>query len=187
MNQSNRGWLAGGASRRPVVVPEPQEGTAVISMIEPGSFLLKLSGSLVDENFLRRLLIPSDTRKLTVNCKHIERMNSCGTRGWFRLFRSLRARQVDVRFIECPPSVVDRFNLFPGFACGGVVESIYVPFLCPKCQVEWVALVNSRNLHTVNRKLLHQSCQKCGNSLDLDDRAEEYFSFLGESTTQAIE
>ena len=138
---------------------------------------VKLSGS-VEESVNLEELIGSPTGELIVNCKEINRINSIGVKGWIKYFQSLTAKGVKLKFIECSTAIVEQINLISNFTCGGVVESIYVPFACSSCKTELIALFKAADLKQNGIQLPELKCTKCSGKAVFDDIEEEYFAFL---------
>jgi anti-anti-sigma regulatory factor len=151
-----------------VNVTKQQKGDLVI---------VRLTGSIEETvNFDQLLGLPPV--EMEINCKEIPRINSVGVKAWIKYFQGCQAKGTKMRFTECSTAIVEQINLISNFTCGGVVESIYVPFSCTSCKTELVGLFKTEDLKKQGLKLPDLKCTKCGNNAVFDDIPEEYFGFL---------
>jgi DNA-directed RNA polymerase subunit RPC12/RpoP len=149
-----------------------------ITKEQKGSALLvRLSGSIEESVDFDKLIGPPPA-ELIVNTKEVPRINSVGVKGWIKFFQGAQAKKTKLSFIECSTAIVEQINLISNFTCGGVVESIYVPFACEKCKTELVGLFKTEELKKNGLKLPELKCTKCGGRAVFDDIPEEYFGFL---------
>ena len=141
------------------------------------SLMVRLSGSIEESvNFDQLIGIPPE--ELVVNTKEVPRINSVGVKAWIKFFQGTQAKGTKLKFIECSTAIVEQINLISNFVCGGVVESVYVPFACEKCKSELVGLFKTEDLKKLQLKLPELKCTKCGGRAVFDDIPEEYFGFL---------
>jgi hypothetical protein len=79
--------------------------------------------------------------------------------------------------------VVEQLGLIANFACGGKIESIYVPFACTSssCGKELVGLFKVEDLLAVKLKMPAVKCSTCGAPAVFDDIEDEYFRFAARS------
>lgn len=138
---------------------------------------VKLSGS-IEESVNFEALMGAPTGELILHCKEINRINSIGVKGWIKYFQALNSNGVKLKFIECSTAIVEQINLISNFTCGGVVESIYVPFACSSCKTELIALFKVADLKSGGIQLPELKCTKCSGKAVFDDIEEEYFAFL---------
>lgn len=115
---------------------------------------------------------------LIVNCKEIARINSVGVKWWIKYFQALAAKRIKFKFVECSTAIVEQFNLISNFACGGPVESIFVPYSCTKCKTELIGLFATDVLKKNSYTIPDTDCKKCGGKAIFDDIPEEYLGFL---------
>ena len=141
------------------------------------ALLIRLSGS-IEESVNFDQLIGAPPAELVVNCKEIPRINSVGVKAWIKYFQAAQAKGVKLRFAECSTAIVEQINLISNFVCGGVVESVYVPFACTGCKTELVGLFKTEDLKKMAMNLPELKCTKCGGKAVFDDIPEEYFGFL---------
>jgi anti-anti-sigma regulatory factor len=145
---------------------------------QKGSVLLvRLAGSIEESVNFEQLIGPVPS-ELHVNVKEVPRINSVGVKAWIRYFQSLATQGKKLRFLECSTAIVEQINLISNFACGGIVESIFVPFSCMKCNSELVGLFKTDDLKKLQLKLPELKCSKCAGKAVFDDIPEEYFGFL---------
>lgn len=142
------------------------------------TLLVRLSGS-IDENIDFAAVLGAPTAaKLDIILKEVPRINSVGVKAWIKYFQSIAAKGVHVRFLECSTAIVEQVNLISNFTCGGVVESMYVPFCCSSCNTELLGLFRCEDLKKIQFKIPDLKCAKCGGVASFDDILEEYFAFL---------
>ncbi len=141
------------------------------------ALLVRLSGS-IEESVNFDQLIGAPPAELIINTKEVPRINSVGVKAWIKFFQAAQAKGTKLHFIECSTAIVEQINLISNFTCGGVVESIYVPFACEKCKSELVGLFKTEDLKKLALKLPDVKCTKCGGKAVFDDIPEEYFGFL---------
>jgi hypothetical protein len=138
---------------------------------------LHFSGFLGEGVNLDQMIGPT-SKEVQVFCKDLVRINSMGVKLWINFFSSRTKAGAKLSFVECSPAIVKQINLISNFTCGGDVESIYVPFLCTKCNSEFNALLKTVELRKNPDKDPEVSCSKCSGKATFDDIREEYFAFL---------
>lgn len=132
----------------------------------------------IQENTSLEQLIGNPPAQLIVNCKEISRINSVGVKSWIKYFQTCQSKNVKITFIECSTIIVEQMNLISNFTAGGVVESVYVPFICTSCKNEMVGLFKTEEIKKLKFVLPKVKCPKCENPAEFDDIPEEYFTFL---------
>ncbi len=141
-------------------------------------FSVKLAGSIEESvDFMTLIGMPSSNR-MEVNCKEVARINSMGVKAWMKFFQNVYQKGVAVRFVECSTAVVELMNMISNFACGGTVESLYVPYVCRDCKKELLGLYRVADLKKLAFKVPDLSCPKCQGTASFDDNLNEYFGFL---------
>lgn len=138
---------------------------------------VRLMGS-IEETVNFDQLLGAPPQEMEVNCKEIPRINSVGVKAWIKYFQTCQGKGTKLRFVECSTAIVEQINLISNFVCGGIVESIFVPFSCTSCKSELVGLFKTEDLKKLQLKLPDLKCTKCGNKAVFDDIPEEYFGFL---------
>lgn len=149
----------------------------VVKEQKDGALIVRLSGS-IEESVNFDQLIGAPPAELHVNCKEIPRINSVGVKAWIKFFQSAQSKGTKLKFFECSTAIVEQINLISNFACGGEIESIYVPFSCGNCKSELVGLFKTVDLKKLNLEIPDLKCSKCGGTAAFDDIPEEYFGFL---------
>ena len=149
-------------------VAKEQKGSALV---------VRLSGSIEESVNFDQLIGPPPA-ELVVNCKEIPRINSVGVKAWIKYFQSTQAKGTKLTFVECSTAIVEQINLISNFTCGGVVESIYVPFACTGCKTELIGLFKADSLKKMGINIPELKCTKCGGKALFDDIPEEYLGFL---------
>lgn len=143
-----------------------------------GALVISISGSIEENVNFDQLIGPPVSGEVIVNCKEISRINSVGVKSWIRYFQSVQQKGGKLKFVECSTSIVEQINLISNFTCGGVVESIFVPFSCKNCKAELLGLFKSEDLKKFNLEIPSVKCNKCGGEAVFDDIPEEYLGFL---------
>jgi anti-anti-sigma regulatory factor len=140
---------------------------------------IHLSGA-VDERLDWELeLGPLSTNRININCKEVTRINAVGVRSWILYFQGLRRKGVEFSFIQCSTAVIEQMNLISNFSCGGIVESLAIPFICSDCHEALVAWMIPPQSGRFPRRIPDSQCPFCKGRAVFDDNAEEYFRFLG--------
>jgi DNA-directed RNA polymerase subunit RPC12/RpoP len=124
-------------------------------------------------------LIGIPAGELRVNCRGIQRINSIGVKAWLRFFQSVREANRKIVFQECSIALVEQFNSIANFACGGTVESFYLPYMCEDCGKDVHILQNVETFKRAGSKVADTKCPHCGGAAVFDDLPEEYLRFLG--------
>lgn len=132
----------------------------------------------IEENVNFDQLIGTPPAELVINTKGVTRINSVGVKAWIKFFQAAAAKGAKLTFTECSTAIVEQINLISNFTCGGVVESIYVPFSCEPCKKEMVALFKTDALKAAGFKFPEMKCDKGACQAVFDDIPEEYFHFL---------
>jgi anti-anti-sigma regulatory factor len=147
-----------------------------------GTLVLHLSGEVNEAVDFNQALGTTEPDTL-LNCKEVTRVNSVGVKGWVKFFQERVKQGTKLRFVECSPAIVEQLNIIMNFACGGRVESVYVPFVCtsPTCRKSLVGLFKTDDLKRLNFNLPSVKCSKCGSEALFDDLPEEYFRFATRS------
>lgn len=142
------------------------------------TLLVRLTGSIEENVDFMTLIGMPQAKRMDVITKEVPRINSVGVKAWIKYFQSVASKGVQLKFIECSTAIVEQINLISNFACGGSVESIYVPFCCTSCNTELLGLFKADDLKKINFQLPDLKCSKCGGTASFDDIPEEYFGFL---------
>ncbi len=138
---------------------------------------VRIVGS-IEESVNFDQLIGTPTAEMNIVCKEIPRINSVGVKTWIKYFQQAQQKGSQLTFSECSTAIVEQINLISNFTCGGVVESIFVPFSCTTCKSELAGLFKTEDLKKLQLKIPELKCTKCGGKAVFDDIPEEYFGFL---------
>ena len=149
----------------------------VVKELKGNVLVVRLIGAIEESVNFDQMIGPTPG-EMFINCKEVPRINSVGVKGWIKYFQGAVSKGTKLKFLECSTAIVEQINLISNFTCGGVVESIYVPFACTNCKSELIGLFKAEDLKKLNLKLPDLKCSKCGGSAVFDDIPEEYFSFL---------
>lgn len=138
---------------------------------------VELTGALEETFDFQKIIGPPPT-ELIVNCKGISRINSAGVKSWIGYFTLCKNKGTKVTLIECSIPVVEQINMIANFACGAHIKSIYVPFFCPGCKRQLMALFGIDDLVKKNMELPNIQCPQCAKAVQFDDQVEEYFGYF---------
>jgi anti-anti-sigma regulatory factor len=132
-----------------------------------------LDGSLDFERQLGRI-----AGRLTVDLSGVRHMNSSAVIPWLQYFGGLKEKGTPFRFKGCPDATIQYFNLLPGFACGGLIESVVAPFFCGKCSTDFQIEVETTSLAKAIELASSQKCPSCGRSMPLDEDVSSFFACI---------
>jgi hypothetical protein len=142
--------------------------------------LYTLSG-IIDETVNFAQAVGEELKSMDFHCRNVERINSVGIKIWREYFDGLERSGVVKRFAELPPVLVSVTNSLSRFIPRDEIISFCVPFLCQECEkISLKTFLMSESSHIVS-KCDKIPCIFCGSVTELDEVAEEYFSFLGTS------
>lgn len=110
---------------------------------------------------------------LNFNFKGVTAINSCGVRTWVNFMKQIG--HVEVVYEECPPLIVRQMNMIPSFVGHATVKSVYVPYVCDKCENETMVLIESEEFGSVAETVNCESCQK--GEMEFDGHPQQYFAF----------
>jgi anti-anti-sigma regulatory factor len=149
--------------------------------------LIRLDGSINEDNRLQERMTPLSGRKILVHLGKVERINSCGVRDWVRWLQGLEAQGNSIHLVQCSPAIISQVNMVRNF-CGsrGHVVSFQAPYFCETCDREYretflASAVGARPQAPV------ALCESCGEPMQFDDLEESYFAFLREHSARAVD
>lgn len=116
-------------------------------------------------------------RPLEIDLRGVQRINSSGVRTWIDVIRALPAA-VPLRFVHCPPAIVDQCNMVGGFLGHGRLESFYAPLTCAECDEQLEALFATAVVRAAGGALPPTPCPRCGRPMTVDDLADQYLHFV---------
>jgi hypothetical protein len=118
-------------------------------------------------------------RAVEVNMRGIRRINSFGVRAWLDQIR-LIPPTASLRFVHCPPPVVDQYNMVAGFLGHGELVSFYAPMTCTECDEQRETLFDTAACRANGNKLPRTPCPRCARPMEVDDLEEQYLLFVRE-------
>ena len=121
------------------------------------------------------------TSSATISLAGVRRINSDGVRRWIDALRGVRP-DVRLRFIECPPQLVDQLNMLSGFLGAHDLESFYAPMECDSCggaREELICVTDIRK-NSCRLPVATRRCESCGGEMLLGRVEEQYLLFLRE-------
>jgi len=136
-----------------------------------------LTGTIEDPVDLYQLMSPLE-EELVVNCKGVTRVNSVGVQSWVSCFQKCQTDGIRMKFVECSPPIVELMSFIVNFNCGAGVESVYLPFACGSCYLEFMTLFMVEDLKKSRGKDLLVPCVKCQKVSYFDDIQDEFLAFL---------
>lgn len=133
----------------------------------------------IDEDAVFPELDAFPHRAVCIDFQGLRGINSCGIREWVQ-FAGLLAQSHDLRVQHCPAILVEQLNAIIDFLPKGtILESVFVPHYCPKCDQEEQILVVLSDYLSAERQIDKRTCQHCpGVELLPDCSLESYFYFL---------
>ncbi|MEK7691658.1 MAG: hypothetical protein AAB425_11625, partial [Bdellovibrionota bacterium] len=135
--------------------------------------------TVIDENTMFVKLIGQISGSLRVDGKLVSRINSVGVKAWIFYYQQLLSKKIDVWFTALSPALVEQVNNQRNFARTSRIESIYLPFDCPKCGLTANGLIKTVLLRRMLSSLPYPQCPKCKTvTMEFDDLPAEYFVFL---------
>jgi hypothetical protein len=114
-----------------------------------------------------------------LNMSGIRRINSFGVRAWMEVIRQV-SRDVRMRFVECPSSVVDQMNMVRGFLGHGALVSFYAPLMCEDCDRQSDQLFEVERCRALGGRLPDVPCPGCARPMLIDDLEDQYLLFVRE-------
>lgn len=113
---------------------------------------------------------------LVINFREVTSINSFGVRNWANFMATLAGRQVI--YEECPPHIVRQLNRIPSFQAHARVESVFIRYICEKCQAEKMSLVSRKAFESKEQIPETMPCEICKEGeMEFDGQLDQYFSF----------
>jgi hypothetical protein len=116
-------------------------------------------------------------RPLEIDLRGVQRINSSGVRTWIDVVRAL-PRATPLRFVRCPPPIVDQCNMVVGFLGHGRLESFYAPLACAECDEQLEQLYATAAVKAAGGVLPPTPCPRCRRPMAIDDLADQYLQFV---------
>lgn len=123
-------------------------------------------------------ILESIGKKVIINFRQVEYVNSCGVRAWINFMRDLEKGR-EVIFEECTPEIVMQINMIPSFKGKAQIKSVYGSYACEECGHTQNQLFEAgKNLPaSSNFNMEPVKCSKCGGKMELEELEDEFFAF----------
>ena len=90
---------------------------------------------IIDENADFSILIRATENPVIIDFEQAESLNSYGIRKWVEMLHNHIRKSIIYR--NCPVFIIDQLNIVSSLLSTNVkVESMYLPYHCPNCDVE---------------------------------------------------
>lgn len=122
---------------------------------------------------LRALAAPT----IELDLRGVQRVNSSGVRAWIDFVRAVPAT-VTLRFVRCPPAIIDQCNMVLGFLGHGRLESFYAPLICRECDEQVEQLFTTAAVKAGCGTLPPTPCPRCRRPMAIDDLEDQYLLFV---------
>jgi anti-anti-sigma regulatory factor len=135
-----------------------------------GELFITVAGVVSEES---RLDVPDARgRRVIIDVRGVERMNSMGVRNWIHFIEKLQAQSHDIVIRHMPPAMVSQASMITTFIGRSRVESFLSPWFCPGCDN------TVEQLHAYHDELpLAIPCPKCRAPMELDWDRDAYLAF----------
>jgi hypothetical protein len=111
---------------------------------------------------------------IVFNFKNLTGISSIGIRSWVNFLKELSGK--DISYEECPPLVVRQMNMVPSFIGSAKVLSVFVPYVCEKCEQEKLVLLNESQFGMkVTEAFPCEACKQ--GEMEIDGHPQQYFAF----------
>lgn len=111
---------------------------------------------------------------IVFNFKNLTAISSIGIRSWVNFLKDLAGKEI--YYEECPPLIVRQMNMVPSFIGNAKVLSVFVPYVCEKCEQEKLVLIGEAQLgKNVTESFPCESCKQ--GSMEIDGHPQQYFAF----------
>lgn len=136
----------------------------------PGELLITIGGAITEET---RLEVPNVRgRRVVIDTRGVERMNSMGVRNWIDFMDRLHAQTRDIVIRHMPPPMVSQASMISTFTGHSRVESFLSPWYCPACDN------TVEQLHSFGDELPFTiPCTRCRMPMELDWDRDSYLAF----------
>lgn len=136
----------------------------------PGEMLVTVAG-VVSEGSRFELPDPRG-RRVIIDARGVERMNSLGVRNWIDFIEQLQTRSPDIVIRRLPPVMVWQASMITTFVGRSRIESFLSPWYCAHCDT------NIEQLHGYFDEVPHSiACPTCRSPMELDWDREAYLAF----------
>jgi hypothetical protein len=136
----------------------------------PGELLVTVSGVVSEAS---QFAVPDPRgRRVVIDARGVERMNSLGVRNWIDFIERLEMQSPDVVIRRLPPVMVWQAGMITTFIGRSRVESFLSPWFCPRCEA------TLEQLHGYYDEVPYSiACPQCRSPMELDSDRDAYLSF----------
>lgn len=144
---------------------------------DPTATHLTLDGDLTEDFQILTVAEALDgpLTPLTIDLAGVRRINSAGVREWIRFVGALGPGR-PITLARCPAAFIRQAGMIKNFLGGAVVESLYVPYLCPRCEASRTELVEAAAL--AGHSFPEARCEACAVAMEADVVPEAFLAFL---------
>ena len=116
-----------------------------------------------------------------IDMEEVNRIDSFGIRFWVEAVG--KAKNLQLIYIRCPPTIINNFNMFPAFlGSNAEVRSFYADYYCEECNKEERFLLDvDQDFGGVSDIEAPTYKCECGGDYVLDEDEDEYLIFLKDS------
>lgn len=135
-----------------------------------GELFITIAGVVSEES---RFDVPDARgRRVVIDARGVERMNSMGVRNWITFIEHLQTLSPDIIIRHLPPAMVSQASMITSFTGRSRIESFLSPWYCPRCEN------TLEQLHGYLDDLpLSIPCPKCRAPMELDWDRDAYLAF----------
>jgi anti-anti-sigma regulatory factor len=136
----------------------------------PAELLITVAGVVSEDS---RFEIPDARgRRIVIDPRGVERMNSMGVRNWIHFIEQLQAHSPDIVIRHLPPVMVSQASMITTFVGRSRIESFLSPWFCPSCEN------TLEQLHSFHDDLPRAiACPRCRSPMELDWDRDAYLAF----------
>lgn len=129
----------------------------------------------INENTKFDMIEKSSAKTVIIDMDNVTFANSIGLRNITETITKLIRQDKCVVFVNVPVAFMK--NIFPLQNFRDVtIASLYVPFYCENCDVEFNELINYHDIEKyINNEDEYPECYKCNERMEFDDVPELYF------------
>ena len=139
-----------------------------------GTILVNLSGQINEDSEMGDLK-DLKGKKLILNLKNINHINSCGIREWIE-FQKEHLVFDEIEYEECPQVIIEQMNIVAGFIhANGKITTFYAPYYSEGEDKEYKILLSPSEV--LDGKAPEKK-DDSGNILEFDEIEAQYFNFL---------
>ncbi len=138
---------------------------------------IRLSG-VIDEHLDGASLsvrLAERAHPIVIDLDAVPRITSFGVRQWLEGLKGTATEHL--YFMRCRPAMVAQFNSVPRFGGRGCILSLYLPYLCPECDLAFEVILDVRSGRDalVAQRAPAVRCPKCSSEAEFDDLEQTYF------------